>query len=327
MSEDRETPAETPAAHEEPTVDQADAAYSASAGSPVEESEATTTEIREAVDRAGGLGPDQAEAPSTETPANPAAPQSARVVPEAPPEQRPQIAEPDELPSAGPSTPAPAGAPAGATTNTEGNIVISPDHPMAALYLQTPSAPELRGNRGAGVLIGVLATIAFALVYAGVLALALAPSTPPSRFLDSLVTAALWPTVVASVAFLIGIIVLVLIVGRAGWWAYVLGGFLVGVLTWLGALAGLVYAAYVTVGTSGLREMLGGDVGSGLNPFDLLATFGLMLPAIAAGVVAREATVWFGAWIGARGRKVTRRNSELLAEYERSLAEAQAKQP
>lgn len=46
-----------------------------------------------------------------------------------------------------------------------------------------------------------------------------------------------------------------------------------------------------------------------------------------AGIVAREVSVWFGAWIGARGRKMKRLNAEAITEYETALAEVQAKQP
>lgn len=355
MSEDRETPAGAGAAHDEPTNNAVTAAPEA--GSPVEENEATTTEVRAAVDRAGALGADSAPARSADVPVTEASAAETRadaadgttaLTPEAGgslepatesapgPAARPEIAMPDELPTAGPggaSATSATSLPAGATTDTDGNIVISSDHPMAALYMQTPMPPDLRGNRGAGVLISVLATIAFAVVYTGVLALWIAPSTPPSRFVLALTDTALWPVVGASALFFIGLVILVLVVGRAGWWAYVLGGFLVGVLAWAGAILGLSFSAYQEFGASGLVNLSTSGVvdvsqpGAGFSAFGLVGHFGLAFSAIAAGVVGREITVWFGAWIGARGRKVTRKNSEVLAEYERSLAEAQAKQP
>lgn len=350
MSEDRETPAGANAAHEEPTEG---TPQKSGVGAPVEEAEVTHTDVNAAVGRASGLSsePDAtpaattAAAPATTPPTNPvtsnagagnAVPGTGSTTPvTAPqaPEQRPIIAEPNNLPTAGPAdtTVAPV-APAQqlppATKTADGNIVISADHPMAALYMQTPSAPELRGNRGAGVLISLLATIVFALVFAGVIALALAPSTPPSQFVAALTDAALWPVAAASLTFFIGLAVLVLIVGRAGWWAYVLGGFLVGVLVWLGTIVGVAYATFLSVGGAGLSELVNGDTaGGGVTPLGLIQALGLTLIPIAAGIVAREATVWFGAWIGARGRKVTRKNAEAITEYEAALAEAQAKQP
>ena len=61
---------------------------------------------------------------------------------------------------------------------------------------------------------------------------------------------------------------------------------------------------------------------------DLLAArlrMSALIVAIIADVIAREVTVWFGAWIGSRGRKVARKNAAAVAEYEIALAEVQAK--
>ena len=41
--------------------------------------------------------------------------------------------------------------------------------------------------------------------------------------------------------------------------------------------------------------------------------------AIAAFVIGRELTIWFGAWVAARGRRVTELNREAQREYERTL--------
>lgn len=199
----------------------------------------------------------------------------------------------------------------------DGEIRISADHPMAALYMQSPMPPEIKGNRGAGLLIALLATIGFALVYAGVLALWLAPTFPPSTFLDQglLPWIMNWGFAAAAIGFFVGFALLVLIVGRAGWWSYVLGGLLVAAFTWAVAIVGFA-----------LDERFSGMTVS-LQPLNLLSEYGLFFPVIAAGLVAREVSVWFGAWIGARGRKVKRQNAQALAEYETALAEVQAKQP
>ena len=217
----------------------------------------------------------------------------------------------DELPNAA-AQPA---VPAGDTAARDGEIRISSDHPMAAFYVQTPMPPEIKGNRGGGTLIAVLAAIGFAVVYAGVLALWIAPTTPPSQFVDGIVDLALnWGFIAGVVAYLIGMILLVLIFGRAGWWAYVLGGFFVGALVWVAATIGSAVSA------DGVRVLFE------RSPLDNIGEFGLSIPAIAAALVARETTIWFGAWIGARGRKLKARNAEALAEYDVAVAEAQAKQ-
>lgn len=322
MSEERDTPLVDPRADQAPE-----------AGAPVSENEPTDTEVREALDRANGLAAEQpasdvsAAGDATETPAEPVtvpaveepAPTIALsaedFVTDAPPAERPTIAESQDLPSAGPAPVAPsaAAAPAG------GGMLIAPDHPMAALYMQTPMPPDIKGNRGAGLLISLLATVAFALVYAGVMALWLAPTYPPSAFFtDGLLPWLIsWPFIAAVAAFFVGMALIVLIVGRAGWWAYVLGGFLVAVLVWVAFIGASALFGSPEGAAADLRP-----VGSGL--FGLVDAVGLSVPAIAAAVVAREATVWFGAWIGGRGRRVTRRNAETIAEYEKSLAEAQA---
>lgn len=335
MSEDRETPASRAAETPETPVNP---------GAPVEETEASLTEVLRAVERSKGGAADPEEGSSasasdiaTEHSAggagqtagesavvpNPEAAEMARrqAISEVDTQMNldvptgnergadaPRIAALDELPSA-------AAVPVDSPVR-DGEIRISADHPMAALYMQTPVPPELKGNRGAGALIALLGAVGFAVVYAGVLALWLAPDLAPSQFVDGLLSYVLsWGFIAAVAAFLLGMVVLVLVVGRAGWWAYVLGGFLVGALVWVAATAG--YAA----SADGVRVLFE------RAPVALADTFGLAVPAIAAGLVAREATVWFGAWIGARGRRVKRRNVEALAEYEAALAGAQAKQP
>lgn len=302
------------------------------AGAPVEEAVPSDTEVLAALDRAGALPADAADGGSAPVViATPAADipveAEALVVEEAVAlPERATIAVADELPSAGPAV-APIGADAGVVAAgpavPQGQMLVSADHPMAALYMQTPMPPDLKGNRGAGVLISLLATLGFAVVYAGVLALWLAPDYPPSTFLAHglLPWLTSWAFAAAAVAFFVGMAILVLIVGRAGWWAYVLGGFLVALLVWAAVIGALALMGSPDATGAELRQ------GLGQNPVGLIQAIGFSVPAIAAAVVAREASVWFGAWIGSRGRRVTRRNAEAIAEYEKSLAEAQAKQP
>ena len=248
-------------------------------------------------------------------------PQPAAVAPATSTTQGSGLAERLEADSAAPVVPVAAGAAAatpaaaGLGPARDGEIRISSDHPMAALYMQTPMPPEIKGNRGAGILIALLATVGFALVFAGVLALIAAPSYPPSTFLsEGLIPALLsWGFIASVIAFFVGLALLVLIAGRAGWWAYVIGGFVVGLLVFAVTLVGLSIDA-----GDGIRNALD----------DVLAAeiqIGVLTLAVVAGVIAREVTVWFGAWIGSRGRKVSRKNAAAVAEYEEALAEVQAK--
>lgn len=351
MSEERETPAARAAEAQETP---------ANLGAPVAETAASETEVLEAVERATGSAPEALVAPgalaqadpdhaeteavaaagggdaagladSAEPHAAPGAPLEATHAPQDPDvaatpalteeARRQAISEVDTQlnidMAAGTTDPTlglDALPSASAVPERDGEIRVAADHPMAGLYLQSPLPPEIRGNRGMGVLIALLATVGFAVVSAGVVAAMLAPELAPSQFVDGLLAQLLsWAFISGVVAFFIGLALLVVIVGRAGWWAYVLGGFFVGAFVWLATVAGLA------VDESGLSVLLN------VSPLALLTSYGLTLPAIAAGLVGREVSVWFGAWIGARGRRMKARNAAALTEYEAALAEVQAK--
>lgn len=296
-------------------------------GAPVEQHEATETQVQAAVNRATDSGvPAEASAPVADTVEAPAVASGF---------ERPKIAPVAEAPSAvtsetagdifdvkldKPNVAADLAAPVAVAAVAkdaprDGEIRIDADHPMAALYMQSPMPPEVRGNRAGGALISLLATLAFAAIYAGVLAIWQAPNYPPSTFVNEgfLPWVLSWGFAAAVVSFFLSLLILVLIVGRAGWWAYVLGGLPVALLVWV-----------LTLLSFALTLQMSGEPIS-WNPSNLLVEFGLFLPVIAAGVAAREITIWFGAWIGARGRKLTRENAEAIAEYEKALAEVQAK--
>lgn len=227
----------------------------------------------------------------------------------------PEVVEVEELPSA--AAEADVADPEAMTiSERDGEIRISAEHPMAALYMQTPMPPDLRGNRGVGVLISLVAMVGFGLVLTGVYAAWQAPQFPPSTYLSEGLLPLLqnWGFEAAVFGFFAALALLVLIVGRAGWWAYIVFGVFVGVATWLAATAG-----------AALYARFGLGIGVGTDPFAIIEQYGFTMPAIAAGIVAREVTVWFGAWIGFRGRRVRNRNAELLDEYDVALAEVNSK--
>lgn len=341
MNENRETPGARAA--ETPTG-------SANPGAAIEEAEATNTEVQDAVARATN----SEEGVSVEVDADVAAADAIARAPEANTElaeaaaeaerlRREQFskvdtelnldpvsapAEPmrvgmiDEMPSAGPEDTG-FGAAVLEAPARDGEIRISSDHPMAGFYTQAPTPPEPRGNRGAGILIALLAAISFSGLLASVMMAEFGVTINASRAVDLFFGASLaWVFFAAVGTFLAALILLVVIVGRAGWWAYVLGGFLVGALVWFAVTLSLAAIS------EGVRKTIGGLPAQSPEGFgELIAKYGLSLYAIAAGVLAREVTVWFGAWIGARGRKTKERNALALAEYEEALAEAQVKQP
>lgn len=347
MSDERETPAVT------------------DPGAPVEELNTTNDSVQDAVDRATAIGEEPAvydAAPAEEISAPAAvAPQPAVAAstgvdveaaieeaqrrqaisevdtqvsierPELPvegpasPAGAPQVAEFVEMPSA--AAVAPAVVPVAAEPPVrDGEIRISPDHPMASLYMQTPTPPDLKGNRGAGALIALVATLAFAVLYAGMLAVWLAPAFPPSTFLTEgmLPWVTSWGFIAAVVAFYVGMLVLVLIFGRAGWWAYVIFSLFVGVLVWFASTGTFAVAGTPYASVADLVQQFGASGNRVEKALDIMRGLGFALPTLGAAVLAREVAVWFGAWIGSRGRKVRAKNAELLAEYETALAEVQA---
>ncbi|NQX11910.1 hypothetical protein HQQ80_09770 [Microbacteriaceae bacterium VKM Ac-2855] len=173
--------------------------------------------------------------------------------------------------------------------------VLPETRPPAATPLgpvEPEPVPRRRGNRSAGLLIALLATaVYFVIDLAAVAALRMLQTGDP--FADAALALATAPAVLApTLGFAIALAVIVLLVDRAGWWAYVLGGFLVAVVCAASAIVGLWIENFglVVPTADALRAFLGDTV---LIPF-----------ALAAAVVAREVTVWAGAWIGARGRRL-----------------------
>lgn len=181
----------------------------------------------------------------------------------------------------------------------------APAAPVAPVYVQAPQPPVERGNRGGGSLIAIIGVIGFAVIYAAILAVLIAAVNAPSTFwpayLDHLAS---WRFIFPVAMFLIALILLVVIANRSGWWAYVLGGFLVGVLVWASAALGYWVAPPSGSGVSTWDDVLG----VATNPAVLLA-----------GVAAREVTVWVGAWIAHRARRVRARNAAAREEFERQM--------
>lgn len=189
---------------------------------------------------------------------------------------------------------------------------LTPAQQQFPLFVQAPEAPRDRGNRGFGILIGLLGTVVFAAIYAAaVTGLQLVYPNATVRaggdFVDillSLVTS--WVFIVPVVVFFFAWLVTAVIINRAGWVHWVLGGFVIGLVTYLSWFGGLLLQeqAWKLGGTASLKLVL-----------DNAFAFG---PVIAF-VVAREIPVWLGGWIGAHGRKVRAQNLEAQREYEQVL--------
>ncbi|AMB57662.1 hypothetical protein [Microterricola viridarii] len=181
---------------------------------------------------------------------------------------------------------------------------------MQPIFVQAPTPPSPKGNRGAGILIGLIATVAFALIYAGsTFLISLSQNASVATASESFALFIGAPVFYVPVLFFFGAFaLLVAIVNRGGWWAYVLGGFAVAVIVYFSFIGG----SLLTVSAWTLTPSQAGQfiAGQWLNPV-----------AIVAAIAAREVPIWFGAWIAARGRKVTARNIAVRQEYDRVLAE------
>ena len=178
------------------------------------------------------------------------------------------------------------------------------------VYIQAPTPPRYKGNRGAGILIALLGTAVFAALYA-LVALALSGigsgslADTTTKFTDFIVLPIFYVPVIF---FFLAFALLVAIVNRSGWWAYVLFGFLVAVV---------VYFSYIGAALLSVQAW-------NFTPdeaYRFVSQQWLNPGAIAAAVVAREVPIWTGAWIARRGRSVTARNATTKAEYDRVLAD------
>lgn len=178
------------------------------------------------------------------------------------------------------------------------------------VYVQAPTPPPVRHNRGFGVLISLLGAVAFALLYIGVIAIiaAIAGVSVDATLSSFLQSMAFWvPVAVYAVVSSL----FALIVNRAAWWAHALGSLFVAAITY--AVAGGIVALALNV--------------IGMTPEEGVATLGRVFGSpqlIVALVLAREVSLWFGLAIAARGRKVKERNLAERAAFDQSVADRRA---
>jgi hypothetical protein len=208
--------------------------------------------------------------------------------------------------------PAAAFAPAPPAAAAMAGAAYPPPYQPVPQPIIAPVPPTPRGNRGGGTLIALVGTVAFAVVYAAVAFVIISANVQPADYVSTfskfLLSAAF---IVPIVVFAISLILIVLIVNRAGWWAYVLGGFLVAVLVYFGGIAGALI--HVEAWTMQPQQQ-----------YDFVRSLTMDPLTLAGAIVAREASIWAGAWIALRGRKVKARNLAAREEYDRAQAEASA---
>lgn len=205
--------------------------------------------------------------------------------------------------------PAPSATPSAAPAAAYGAAAAAPVAPTP-IYVQAPTPPTPAGNRAGGILIALIATVAYAILFAiaafvisGVTSVTVAQAI--TTFSEFVVRPVFFIPVIF---FFIAFSLLIAIVNRGGWWAYVVFGFLVAVIVYFSYIGGALLTVQAwTMTPTEAAHFIGTQW---LNP-----------GAIAAAVIAREVPIWFGAWIAARGRKVTARNIEARQEYDRLIDE------
>ncbi|GAA1469756.1 ABC transporter [Microbacterium thalassium] len=241
--------------------------------------------------------------------------------PAAPAAEPEPAAEAEPAPAAAPeSEPVAQAQPEPVAAPVDETVAMPPSEPAAdqayavpvgqqAIFVQAPEAPRPRGNRAAAGAIGLLAALSFALLYLGAwLGLRLVTGEVDAANAGEAVVEALgtWTLWTPIVVFYLAFWLLGAIINRGRWGAWVIFGLLVGVAAYGGHLLGVLFQAPFW--------MLTASEGAALLQDELFAP-----SAIAALVIGRELTIWFGAWAASRGKRVTELNVEAQREYERTL--------
>ncbi|WP_144874323.1 ABC transporter [Microbacterium sp. 1.5R] len=184
-----------------------------------------------------------------------------------------------------------------------------PTFTQQPIFVQAPEAPRERGNRGTAGAIGLLATLAFAILYLGTtLGLgAWAGDVTAENIAESaLAPLTTWGFWVPVVVFFLGFWLLGAFINRGRWGLWVVFGIIVGLFAYGGHLLGQLFEERFWLLTA--------SEGSALIGEQLFAPL-----AIAAFVFGRELTIWFGAWVARSGARKTELNAEAQREYERTL--------
>jgi hypothetical protein len=201
------------------------------------------------------------------------------------------------------TAPAPASAPSAPTARLSA-AAASADAPTERIRggnsqgvppASTREPPTKRSNRPLGILVAVLATVLFAVLYAFAV-LVIVRTVSGVAHMQDLANPGYWLPVLL---FLLSFLVVVAVLNRAGWWAYAVGSLAVAAIVYFGS------ALFI-----GLIEQL--VLGNPVTGFDALAS----APLIVAAFLAREVALWAGAIIGARGRSLSARYSRDRAEFE-----------
>lgn len=182
-------------------------------------------------------------------------------------------------------------------------------------FVEEPEEPRKRGARGTGVWVALLSTVVFTgllgLLFFGLYYLLIGPTQYDPNFIIEVWT--LPYVVFPAVAFLVAYLLFTLIVNRAGWWAHVLGGFLVAIVVYAATVLGFNFD-YNGGWEAGVREIFT-FTGAGIRE-GLFSAF-----AVVAFVLAREVPIWLGGIVARRGRKQRQRYENEMAEHRERYSE------
>ena len=171
-----------------------------------------------------------------------------------------------------------------------------------------PVEPKRKGNRGIGSLIAVVSVVIFGILYALVATIIVAIAAPQQNVLETVLRFLTDPVFyVPGILFVVGFVLVVLLVNRAAWWAFVLGSLIVGAIVYFG-----------TIGVQLLTENVFAMTPSAAAA--AFAAFAVNPFVIAAALVARETSMWIGAAISSRGRRMKSRNLTAREEFDKATA-------
>ena len=186
---------------------------------------------------------------------------------------------------------------------------VAPPAAPQPIFVQAPEPPRELGNRGTAGAIGLLAALAFAILYLGaILGFGALSGDVTTENVGSAALAPLttWSFWVPVAVFFLSFWLLGAFINRARWGKWVTLGLFVAIATYGGYILGQLFQEpFWRITASESVELVNES---------LLAPL-----AIASFIFARELTIWFGAWVARSGAKKKALNAEAQAEYERTL--------
>lgn len=195
------------------------------------------------------------------------------------------------------------------TVVVEDAVVVATPAPPAreVIYVTTPAAPRKLGNRGLGSALALAAAIVFAALLALATAVFGVVNGAPFGF-GFLANPQFY---VPMLFFVIGLVLVVLVVNRANWWAHIVGSIFVGLIVYFGTIGlGLLTTGIVQNTPAEAAARFSAQL---LNPF-----------VIIAALLAREVALWTGAILSRRGRRLRVRNADAHEAWRREVAETKA---